>query len=189
MGQWGCRMNRRVLLKAVAASGSTALLHPLLAGAAAAQQGPGPQAGDVLVFVSGDRSGQTITAGDVRLGAEPLVAFARAPKEGTVRKEQPIILLRLRPDEIDPGHRQYAADGIVAYSAICTHQGCWVTRLATMGELRGNLLCPCHGSVYDPRRGAEVLDGPAPRPLATLPLALNGQVLTVAGGFIGRVGP
>lgn len=164
-------------------------MHPLLAAPAAAQQGSAPQAGDLLVFASGDRAGSPITAGDVQLGAEPLVAFARDPKDETVRKERPIILLRLDPEEIDPGHRPYAADGVVAYSAICTHQGCWVTRLATMGELKGNLLCPCHGSVYDPRRGAQVLDGPAPRPLATLPLALSGKMLVVAGTFIGRVGP
>jgi Rieske Fe-S protein len=49
-------------------------------------------------------------------------------------------------------------------------------------------VCSCHGSVYDPRAGAEVLDGPAPRHLAALPLEIKDGMLTAAGGFTGRVG-
>jgi Rieske Fe-S protein len=48
--------------------------------------------------------------------------------------------------------------------------------------------CPCHNSEYDPRQGAQVVFGPAPRRLAALPLALAGGALSVAGGFIGKVG-
>ncbi len=56
----------------------------------------------------------------------------------------------------------------VAYSAICTHQGCDV---AYKG---GNLACPCHGSVFDPANGAEVVAGPAPRPLPEIPVKVEG---------------
>ena len=47
--------------------------------------------------------------------------------------------------------------------------------------------CMCHNSEYDPRQGAEVVFGPAPRRLAALPLALSDGSLTVAGN-IGKVG-
>jgi Rieske Fe-S protein len=56
----------------------------------------------------------------------------------------------------------------VAYSAVCTHQGC---KVAYQG---GNLACPCHGSVFDPANGAEVVAGPASRPLPEIPVKVEG---------------
>jgi cytochrome b6-f complex iron-sulfur subunit len=56
----------------------------------------------------------------------------------------------------------------VAYSAICTHQGC------TVAYKDGNLACPCHGSVFDPANGAAVVAGPAPRALPEIPVKVEG---------------
>src|ERR671920_73480 len=56
----------------------------------------------------------------------------------------------------------------VAYSAICTHQGC------TVAYKDGNLACPCHGSVFDPANGASVVAGPAQRPLPEIPVKVEG---------------
>jgi nitrite reductase/ring-hydroxylating ferredoxin subunit len=56
----------------------------------------------------------------------------------------------------------------VAYSAVCTHQGC------TVAYHGGQLACPCHGSVFNPARGAEVVAGPAPRPLPEIPVKVEG---------------
>ena len=50
------------------------------------------------------------------------------------------------------------------------------------------LQCPCHQSQYDPRHGAKVVGGPAPRPLPALPLKLSNGVLNVAGPFTARIG-
>lgn len=59
---------------------------------------------------------------------------------------------------------------IVALSAICTHQGCTVK-----GD-GGELVCPCHGSVYD-LSGANV-SGPAPKPLSEVDVhVVGGRVL------------
>jgi cytochrome b6-f complex iron-sulfur subunit len=68
----------------------------------------------------------------------------------------PAVLVRL--DEGD----------FVAYSAVCTHQGC------TVAYRNGELSCPCHGSVFDPANGAEVLGGPAESPLAEIPVEVRG---------------
>ena len=60
----------------------------------------------------------------------------------------------------------------VAYSAVCTHQAC------TVGYKNGQLACPCHGSVFDPANGAEVVSGPAQSPLEEIPVEVKGgQVL------------
>ena len=56
----------------------------------------------------------------------------------------------------------------VAYSAVCTHQGC------TVAYRNGELACPCHGSVYDPAKGAKVIAGPAPSPLPKIPVKVKG---------------
>jgi thiosulfate dehydrogenase [quinone] large subunit len=54
----------------------------------------------------------------------------------------------------------------VAYSSICTHAGCQV-QFDPSGK---DIICPCHGAVYDPYHGAQVLGGPAPFPLQTIPI-------------------
>jgi Rieske Fe-S protein len=60
----------------------------------------------------------------------------------------------------------------VAYSAVCTHQAC------TVAYQKGRLACPCHGSVFDPANGAEVVSGPAQSPLEEIPVEVKGgQVL------------
>ena len=60
----------------------------------------------------------------------------------------------------------------VAYSAVCTHAGC------TVGYKNAQLACPCHGSVFDPANGAEVVSGPAQTPLPEIPVEVRGgQVL------------
>lgn len=56
----------------------------------------------------------------------------------------------------------------VAYSAVCTHQGC------TVAYRDAQLVCPCHGSIFDPANGAEVLTGPAQTPLPEIPVEVRG---------------
>ncbi|GEN80395.1 Rieske (2Fe-2S) protein [Actinotalea fermentans] len=60
---------------------------------------------------------------------------------------------------------------VVAFSAVCTHQGCAVT---PDGD---RLNCPCHGSVFEAFTGA-VVQGPADEPLPSFPVRVEGdQVL------------
>jgi Rieske Fe-S protein len=96
-----------------------------------------------------------------------------------------VLLIHLAPEQLDDVTRTRAAEGIVAYSAVCTHTGCdtWLWQ----GDNQ-TLKCPCHDSVFDPREEARVVSGPAPRRLPALPLKVVGGVLMAAGGFVGRVG-
>ncbi|ANP72950.1 ubiquinol-cytochrome c reductase iron-sulfur subunit [Cryobacterium arcticum] len=63
---------------------------------------------------------------------------------------------------------QPAEGTVVAFSAICTHQGCIVAP-----EKKG-LACPCHGSLFDTATGA-VLTGPATDPLPEVKVTLDGD--------------
>jgi nitrite reductase/ring-hydroxylating ferredoxin subunit len=55
-----------------------------------------------------------------------------------------------------------------AFTAICTHQGCIVSRVSN-----GTIDCPCHGSKYSIKDGS-VVQGPAPSPLAAIAIKVEG---------------
>ncbi|MEV6203801.1 Rieske (2Fe-2S) protein [Streptomyces sp. NPDC051771] len=61
-----------------------------------------------------------------------------------------------------------------AFSAICTHQGCTVGKVAN-----GTIDCPCHGSKFSITDGA-VKAGPAPRPLPAEEITVSGETITLA---------
>ena len=100
-----------------------------------------------------------------------------------------VLVVKLDPAELDDETRAHAAEGIVAYSAICSHAGCPVTGWLK-GEAGDNdvFKCFCHNSEFDPRHSGQVVFGPAPRRLAVLPLTKAGGSLTVAATFVGKVG-
>ena len=100
-----------------------------------------------------------------------------------------VVLLRLDPASCDEDTRAHSADGIVAFSAICSHAGCPVTGWVVGEGGRQVLKCFCHNSEYDPTQNAAVVFGPAPRKLAALPVKIAGGLLVVASPFIGRVVP
>jgi len=96
-----------------------------------------------------------------------------------------IVLLRLDEASLAAETRARAADGVVAYTAICTHNGCDVDDYIAD---QFALSCSCHESEFDARDAARVVDGPAPRPLPALPLKVVDGLLVVARPFTSRVG-
>jgi len=187
---------RSLLLAALAASVGFAAEGMASRAVAADEEQPGsderPQKGDRLVHSEGDQEGKPIKPDDLELGGPPLHAWPQDPKTQVVRsgsRLNEILIVKLDPAELDEDTRAHAADGIVAYSAICAHAGCPVTDWVKGEGLDKNVFkCPCHNSEYDPREGARVVFGPAPRRLAALPLAVVDGSLTVAAPFIGKVG-
>lgn len=183
---------RRSLLLAALATGAGLATRAV----AADEDPPGsderPQKGDLLVQSEGDQEGQLIKPGDLKLGGPPLHAWPQDPKTSVIRKASrlnELLIIKLDPAELDDATKARAVDGILAYSAICAHAGCPVTDWVKGDGIDKDVFkCPCHNSEYDPREGAQVIFGPAPRRLAALPLALVDGSLTVAAPFIGKVG-
>ena len=146
-----------------------------------------PRIGDLLVK-AGDAGKTPLTPRDVAAGAAQMAAWAMDPVDRTVRSRSrlnQVILIRLDPDTLSPETKVRAADGVVAYSSICTHTGCDVDDWDPAARV---LACQCHSSQFDPRDGAKVVDGPAPRPLPALPLTIVDGVLSVAQPFTAPIG-
>jgi ubiquinol-cytochrome c reductase iron-sulfur subunit len=99
-----------------------------------------------------------------------------------------VIIMKLGPGELkSPTVMNWTVDNIVAYSKICTHVGCPV---ALYEQTTHHILCPCHQSTFDATAGAEVLFGPAPRPLPQLPMGVDSEGYLIAtSDFHEPVGP
>jgi ubiquinol-cytochrome c reductase iron-sulfur subunit len=107
-----------------------------------------------------------------------------------------LVVIRLPPSQLrlPPHLKGYDANGILAYSRICTHAGCAITLyrapLFQPDEPRPALVCPCHYSTFDPATGGTVTFGPAGRDLPLLPVYKDAQgYLRAKGNFDGPVGP
>jgi Rieske Fe-S protein len=68
---------------------------------------------------------------------------------------------------------QPTAGKFKAFTAVCTHQGCIVDKVAN-----GVIECPCHGSQFSIEDGS-VQAGPAPAPLAEVPIKVSGSTITL----------
>jgi rieske iron-sulfur protein len=129
--------------------------------------------GDPLVYAAGGSAGEAINANDIQQGGA-----VHAFPQGKSDDENNIIEL-VRIGE--------GTEGLVAFSAICTHLGCTV--LAKLTD-QGYIPCPCHASLFDPKQDAKPVGGPANRALPSLPISVDDQGAIVAtGDFSGPVGP
>jgi Rieske Fe-S protein len=146
-----------------------------------------PKPGDLLIK-AGDAGSTPLTANDIPLAAGYTAAWAMDPADKTVRsgsRLNQVLLLRFDPASLAADTRARAADGVVAYTSICTHNGCDIDQWLASEQ---QLFCSCHESIFEPRDGARVVDGPAPRALPALPLMISGGTLVVAKPFTTPVG-
>ncbi len=132
-----------------------------------------PQPGDVLVYAFGARTNQPIALADVAAGAKQITAFPMDPATRRVRdgtRLNQLIVVRLAAETLSDETRPRAADGVVAYSGVCTHTGCDVTDWVAPAR---HFKCPCHESEYDPGDAARVVVGS--RAVAACGAAAQGQ--------------
>ena len=120
--------------------------------------GAGTVGAVALTACGGDEPSDAGTAPSRKAGG-PLAQVADVPVGGAVAATgsdgKPVIVAQ--PEE----------GTVVAFSAICTHNGCTVAPAEKMFK------CPCHGSTYDLATGKNT-GGPAPRPLTEIPVKISG---------------
>ena len=182
MSRFGDCPGRRAVLKAGVGLGIQLGLAKAADNAASVR----PKEGDLLVKVD-DKNAVPLTPDDIPLGGEQIAAWAMDPVDKTIRsgdRLNRILVLRFSPAQLSAETAPRSADGVVAYTAICTHAGCEVTDWIPDQQ---HVFCPCHDSTFDPKDSGKVVDGPAPRMLPALPLKIVDKKLVVAKPFTERI--
>ena len=167
---------RRRIIKITAAS--LAAPWALAAGLAHAK----PMPGDRLVEEDAEGAPTPLRVSDLRPG-KPMLAFPFDAAKGEVRSDSrlnKIVLMRFAENEMNAETKARSAGGVLAFSAICTHQGCDVKTWLAKEQA---LVCFCHSTKFLLLEGGSVASGPAPRALPVLPLSLDGDQLVIAGAF------
>ena len=163
---------RRRVLNMVATSLITPL--PFAASDVAAQP-----AVTLLVDADAEENFKPLRPSDLAV-AKPLLVYPFDVKSGTPRNESrlnKLVVIRLPEDQMTPETRARSASGVLAYSSICTHQGCDVK---TWMSKENVLACFCHASKFNLLDGAKVVSGPASSALPAVPLKLEGEFLAIA---------
>jgi Rieske Fe-S protein len=146
--------SRRAVLAAPCAAGAAALLagcstygasDPPPARPAATGAPPAPPTGAGTIGAAGAALAKV---SDIPVGG------------GKIFEDRQVVLTQPQPGTIK------------AFSAICTHQGCAVTKVD------GTIECPCHNSKFSITDGS-VASGPAPRGLPSVPVKVDGDAITL----------
>jgi rieske iron-sulfur protein len=146
------------------------------------------QPGDGLVYARGVRMGTPLRASSFDVG-DAVLAFPVGKSSNPANLVQ---VIRLKEKEFrPPTHLDLTDRGFVAYSAICTHLGCTVSWVENQQARTASFIeCFCHNSIFDPARGAKVLSGPAPIPLAQIGVKVADEgKLVFTSQFTGPIGP
>jgi thiosulfate dehydrogenase [quinone] large subunit len=160
-------LERRVLLERATAAGLLAALAAALGGIVAGlgHLGSQPQTASGAPTLGGAGDGATGTAHKGRLiGLASSVPVGGAAAFTDPSLQSPAFVLQPKPGTF------------VAFSRICTHEGCTVN----FDRKTEEFVCPCHGSIFNATTGA-VIQGPAPTPLPSIPVSESDGHLYVDG--------
>lgn len=147
-----------------------------------------------LLWAAGEMEQEYKSVALVDAADQPFKVGALAGSDGFIFhypfKSSPVLL-------IDLGHKVEGgvgpSGGIVAFSAICSHQFSYPTpslsainyhpgKSSTAGREQA-ISCCLHGSAFDPGQAGKVIAGPAPKPLTAIALEYNAgnETLTATG--------
>jgi arsenite oxidase small subunit len=161
------RISREKFIRLGAAIGVTA------AGASvvAACGGSGGESGATSPSGSSETTASEATGGGATeaasSGGQVIAQASEVPQNSAMpftNSGQPAVLVHLQGGDF------------VAYSAVCTHQQCEVA----YQQQSSQLVCPCHGSIFDPASNGQVVSGPAQQPLPEIPVEVQGGQITKA---------
>jgi len=166
-------LHRRTMVLGGAAAGAVGVTAALLGGftaiiGRALGRTPTPQAG---------QAGPAAPSGAPAPSGSTAPAASTPPQGTTVAAASSVPVGRALSFTAPDGNPAWvvhqSGDRFVAFSAVCTHNGCTVQFDPSTAEF----VCPCHGGIFDGRSG-QVLQGPPPSPLASIPVqVVNGQIL------------
>jgi rieske iron-sulfur protein len=184
---------RDVLKGACALAGATAVVtvSGSLPAFAVAQQGV-PQVGDVFVFTAGPKKGNVVMVADIPVDDNLLVTVQAKDPNGAIREGDncTAVLYRVSPDKVPEDIKSETVEGIIAYSAVCTHQGCMMDATHKTEEAvpAFGIYCPCHDAIFDPLKNGKNTFGATSRTLPHFPIKSDGGKIVVSDVPSGYVG-
>lgn len=113
-----------------------------------------------VVSISACGGGEDTPSGS---GGEVRIPVVDVPQEGGVVRDRVVVT-------------QPAEGEFKAFDASCPHQGCAVEEVTAEA-----IVCPCHGSEFDPTSG-DVTTGPAEKGLAERTATVDGDEVVVTEG-------
>ena len=133
----------------------------------------------LLVDADAESNFKPLRPSDLAVG-KPMLVYPFDAKTGEPKnasRANKLVVIRLPEDQMEAATKARSAGGVLAYSALCTHQACDVKTWIAKEKV---LVCFCHASKFDLLDGAKVVDGPASRPLPSFSLKLEGEFLAIA---------
>lgn len=115
-----------------------------------------------------------------------MIGFPFDPVGDVLRRKNRLnrlLFVELSPSDMDEPTREGAAEGMLVYSAVCTHRGCTIKSWKAEEQ---HFRCHCHLSEFAPLSEGSALSGPAKRPLAMVPVGLDDEGFVVAVGEFTR---
>lgn len=147
------------------------------------------QPGDRFQIIKGSLKNEFLRPELLEVGARPIEGFPFDPEVGVIRRRNRlnrVLMLRLDTNEMDEPTRERSVDGVLIYSALCTHRSCTIK--SWKAEER-HLRCHCHLSEFDALSEGTVMSGPARRQLPMVPVGLDDEGFVVAlKGFTRKPG-
>ena len=143
--------------------------------------------GMLLVDADAEANFKPLRPADLALG-KPMLVYPFDAKAGTPKNEtrlNKLVVIRLPEDQMTPETRARSASSVLAYSGICTHQGCDVKTWLAKESV---LACFCHASKFALLDDAKVVSGPALKPLPAVALTMEGEFLAIAPSSLANQG-
>jgi rieske iron-sulfur protein len=157
------------------AAGGALTSLPFMAGSAQATE----SVSHWLVDADAESDFKPLRLADLKPG-KPLLVYPLNKKTGVPQNESrlnKLVITLLPEDKMTPETRARAASGVLAYSGICTHQGCEVKTWIAKESV---LACFCHASKFALLDNANVVSGPATKALPAVALTMDGDYLAIA---------
>ncbi len=141
-----------------------------------------------------DEEGRPYLASEIEIGSFYTALPEHADPENL---GSGLLVIKLPPEfiHLPSDRRDWAPEGILAFSKICPHAGCAISEYryplyVNTAEQQPAFTCPCHYSTFLPGYGGELIFGPAGRELPQLPVMIDpAGHLAAAGPFHEDIGP
>jgi rieske iron-sulfur protein len=146
-----------------------------------------PERHDFLVYADGPNKGKDVMTADIVLDAPPITVQAKNAETGEIRESEKstVLVLRVAPEKIPADIRGDTVDGVIAYSALCTHKGCL---LSDWDKPTKQFICPCHNGLFDPLKGGENTAGAPTRAIPQIPVKDHDGKLIVSDAIVSWIG-